>query len=104
MSGRCRVSVYEERALPEVAFKVAPGKLRPLVTMGPPSDCKAPHNPWEIYDGDYWDYALGTDDAVLLHGTRRYDGKKGEDSIRQLFHEIKRSGLVEMRNAWGFTI
>lgn len=104
VSGRCRVSVHVEENLPEVTFKVAPGKLRPLATIGPAADCKAPHNPWEIYDGGYWDYALGTDDAVLLRGTRRYDGKKGEEPIRQLFHKIKRSGLVEMRNAWGFTI
>ena len=104
VSGRCRASIYGEGALPEVTFKVAPGKLRALVTIGPVGDCKAPHNPFEIYDGDYWGYILGTDDAVLLRGTRRYDGKKGEDPIRQLFHKIKRSGLVEMRNAWGFTI
>ena len=103
-SGRCRVRIYDREGLDEVTYRIAPAKLMQLATIGPVKSRKAPRNTLEIYDGDHWDYALGTDDAVLLRGTRRYIGEKDEDPIRQLFHKIMRSGLVEMRNAWGFTI
>ena len=57
-----------------------------------------------IYDGPYWDYILGTDDAVLLRGTRRATVEKGADPILSLLHSIKRSGRNEMRQLWGFVI
>ncbi len=104
VSGRCRATARDGEGLPEVSFKVAPGKLLALTTLGPAGRYEEHREPLLIYDGDYWDYALGTGSAVLLRGSRRYDGEKGGDPMRQLFHKIKRSGLTAMRSVWGFTI
>lgn len=104
VSGRCRANIRNDEDLPEVTFKIAPGKLRTLATLGAAELYHEPCDPWSIYDGDRWDYALGTESAVLLRGSRRYDGEKGGDPMRQLFYKIRRSGLAEMRSSWGFTL
>lgn len=75
-----------------------------LTTIGPAESYEIPYNPLEIYDGSHWDYVLSTNDAVLLRGTRKRNGEKGGDAVYQLVHKIKRSGLMEMRSTWGFTI
>ena len=41
-------------------------------------------DPWMIYDGPYWDYILGIDDAVLLRGTRRATVEKGAEPVLSL--------------------
>ncbi len=56
------------------------------------------------YDGGYWQYALGSDSAVLLRGTRRRTDENRDEPIKDLFHRLCRSGLKQMRAAWGFTL
>lgn len=108
VTGRCRASVRGKGDLPDIAFKIAPGRLRPLATMGS-SGCYRERrggrdDGFMIYDGDYWGYVLGTDSAVLLRGTRRYGDEKGDDPVSLLFQTIRRAGLIEMRATWGFTL
>lgn len=43
-----------------------------------------------IYDGFYWSYILGTDDAVLLRGTRSGSSEKSYEPILSLFRSIRR--------------
>lgn len=93
------------RRFPAARFRVAAAKIASYVTIGEGVHYgEGKKHPWMIYDGPYWDYILGTDDAVLLRGTRRATVEKGTDPVLSLLHSIKRSGRNEMRRLWGFVI
>ena len=106
VSGRCCARILGWDDATAVEFKVAPAKLRPLATMREGVRYGEVRNGgrWYIYDGDHWTYALSTKDAVLMRGMRESIAGRSSDPIRQLFCNIRRSGLVKMRKAWGFTI
>lgn len=57
-----------------------------------------------IYDGFYWSYILGTDDAVLLRGMRSGSSEKSDDPILSLFRSIRRSARGATHRLWGFVI
>ena len=106
VAGKCKVSIRDAEKYHEIAFKIAPSKLTNLATMNQDANYgqHLKRDPFEIYDGDHWEYALGTDSTVLIRGYRRYYGESSEDPIRQLFLKIRHSGIVEMRRNWGFVI
>lgn len=106
VTGRCSAEIASEKGmLPAARFRVAAAKIAPYATI-----CEGvcygegKKDPWMIYDGPYWDYILGTNDAVLLRGTRRATIEKGAEPVLSLLHSIKRSGRNEMRRLWGFVI
>lgn len=106
VTGRCEAEyISEKRNLPAVRFKVAAAKLAPYAVIGEGS-CYGKHggSPWMVYDGFYWSYILGTDDAVLLRGTRGGSAEKSDEPILSLFRSIRRSARGETRRLWGFTI
>lgn len=106
VTGRCSAEIVSRNeTLPAARFRVAAAKIASYVTIGEGVHYgEGKKDPWMIYDGPYWDYILGTDDAVLLRGTRRATVEKGADPILSLLHSIKRSGRNEMRQLWGFVI
>lgn len=106
VTGRCSAEIVsEKKELPAARFRVAAAKLAPYVTIGEGVRYgEEKKNPWLIYDGPYWNYILGTGDAVLLRGTRMATVEKGTEPILSLFHSIKRSGRHEMLRLWGFAI
>ena len=106
VTGRCSAEIVSEKGtLPAVHFRVAAAKLAQYATIGEGVRYgEGKKDPWMIYDGPYWDYILGTDDAVLLRGTRRATVEKGAEPVLSLLHSIKRSGRNEMRRLWGFAI
>ena len=105
VTGRCSTEIVSgKEELPAVRFRVAAAKLAPYATIDEGVRYGEEKNPWLIYDGPYWDYILGTDDAVLLRGTRMATVEKGSEPVLSLFHSIKRSGRNEMRRLWGFAI
>lgn len=106
VTGRCSAEIVSEKGtLPAAYFRVAAAKIAPYVTIGEDVHYgEDKRDPWMIYDGPYWDYILGTNDAVLLRGTRRATIEKGADPVLSLLHSIKRSGRREMLRLWGFAI
>ena len=105
VTGRCSAEIVSgKEELPAVRFRVAAAKLAPYATIDEGVRYGEEKNPWLIYDGPYWDYILGTDDAVLLRGTRMATVEKGSEPVLSLFHSIKRSGRREMLRLWGFAI
>lgn len=106
VTDRCSAAIVSgKEVLPAARFRVAAAKLTPYATIGEGARYgEGKKNPWMIYDGPYWDYILGTDDAVLLRGTRRATVEKGAEPVLSLLHSIKRSGRNEMRRLWGFAI
>lgn len=106
VAGRCSAEITSEKGmLPTARFRVAAAKLAQYATIGEGVRYgEGKKDPWMIYDGPYWDYILGTDDAVLLRGTRRATIEKGAEPVLSLLHSIKRSGRREMLRLWGFAI
>lgn len=106
VTGRCSAEIVSEKGtLPAAYFRVAAAKIAPYVTIGEDVHYgEDKRDPWMFYDGPYWDYILGTNDAVLLRGTRRATIEKGADPALSLLHSIKRSGRREMLRLWGFAI
>ena len=106
VTGRCSTEIVSEKGtLPAAYFRVAAAKIAPYVTIGEDVHYgEDKRDPWMIYDGPYWNYILGTNDAVLLRGTRRATIEKGADPALSLLHSIKRSGSREMLRLWGFAI
>lgn len=106
VSDRCSAEIVSEKGtLPAAHFRVAAAKIAPYATIGEDVHySESKKDPWMFYDGPYWDYILGTDDAVLLRGTRRATIEKGADPVLSLLHSIKRSGRREMLRLWGFAI
>lgn len=104
VAGWCEIEyVSRNRDLPAARFRVAAAKLAPYATIGEGARYgERGEGPWMIYDGFYWSYILGTDDAVLLRGTRSGSSEKGGDPILSLFRSIRRSARGVMRRLWGF--
>ena len=97
--------ISAKRNLPTVRFRVAAAKLSPYITISEGVRYgEREMDPWMIYDGPYWDYILGTDNVVLLRGTRRDSTGKGKEPILSLFRSIRRSAYRETRRLWGFAI
>ena len=105
-TGWCEVEyISAKRNLPTVRFRAAAAKLSPYITISEGVRYgEREMDPWMIYDGPYWDYILGTDNVVLLRGTRRDSTGKGEEPILSLFRSIRRSAYRETRRLWGFAI
>ena len=105
-TGWCEIEyTSRKRDLPATRFRVAATKIAPYATIGEGARYgEGKKDPWMIYDGPHWDYILGTNDAVLLRGTRRATIEKGADPVLSLLHSIKRSGRREMLRLWGFAI
>lgn len=105
-TGWCEVEyISAKRNLPTVRFRVAAAKLLPYITISEGVRYgEREMDPWMIYDGPYWDYILGTDNVVLLRGTRRDSTGKGKEPILSLFRSIRRSAYRETRRLWGFAI
>ena len=105
-TGWCEAEyVSAKHDLPTVRFKVAAAKLAPYITIGEGvryGECEM--DQWMIYDGFYWSYILGTDDAILLRGTRSGYIEKSKEPILSLFRSIRRSACRETRRLWGFSI
>ena len=106
VTGRCSAEIASGmETLPAARFRVAAAKLAPYATIGEGARYgEEKKDPWLIYDGPYWNYILGTGDAVLLRGTGMATVEKGTEPILSLFRSIKRSGRNEMRRLWGFAI
>lgn len=106
VTDRCSAEIVSEKGtLPAARFRVAAAKIAPYATIGEGVHYgEGKKDPWMIYDGPYWDYILGTDDAILLRGTRRATVENGTDPVLSLLHSIKRSGRNEMRRLWEFVI
>lgn len=106
VTGWCEIEyVSGKRDLPAARFRVAAPKLAPYATIGEGVRYgERKKNPWMIYDGFYWSYILGTDDAILLRGTRSGSSEKSDDPILSLFRSIIRSARGVTRRLWGFAI
>ena len=93
VTGWCEIEyVSRKRDLPAARFRVAAAKLAPYATIGEGVHYgERGESPWMIYDGFYWSYILGTDDAVLLRGTRSGSSEKSYEPILSLFRSIRRS-------------
>lgn len=106
VTGWCEIEyVSRKRDLPAARFRVAAAKLAPYATIGEGVRYgERGEIPWMIYDGFYWSYILGTDDAVLLRGTRGGSSEKSDDPVLSLFRSIRRSARGTTRRLWGFTI
>ena len=106
VTGWCKIEyVSGKRDLPAARFRVAAAKLAPYATIGESARYdEREESPWTIYDGFYWSYILGTDDAVLLRGTRSDSSEKGDDPVLSLFRSIRRSARSATRRLWGFAI
>ena len=103
VTGWCEIEyVSRNRDLPAARFRVAAAKLAPYATIGEGARYgERGEGPWMIYDGFYWSYILGTDDAVLLRGTSGFF-REGRRSITSpLFRSIRRSARGVMRRLWG---
>ena len=97
VDGRCLASRPNggAQALP---FRVAPGKLLPLITLQDASTYRDRDSSlWKIYDGAYWSYILGTSDSVLVYGTKEEPGEKPAGVAERLIASVRRSFLVEAR-------
>lgn len=105
-TGRCEAEYISAKSnLPTVRFRVAAAKLAPYTTISEDARYgEREMDPWMIYDGPYWEYILGTDDTVLLRGTRRGSAGKGKEPILSLLRSIRRSANRETRRLWGFAI
>ena len=106
VTGWCEIEyVSRKRDLPAARFRVAAAKLAPYATIGEGVRYgERGEILWMIYDGFYWSYILGTDDAVLLRGTRGGSSEKSDDPVLSLFRSIRRSARGTTRRLWGFTI
>lgn len=106
VTGWCEIEyVSRKRDLPAARFRVAAAKLAPYATIGEGVHYgERGESPWMIYDGFYWSYILGTDDAVLLRGTRSGSSEKSDEPILSLFRSIRRSARGATRRLWGFAI
>ena len=106
VTGWCEiVYVSRKRDLPAARFRVAAARLEPYATIGEGARYgERGEIPWMIYDGFYWSYILGTNDAVLLRGTRSGSSEKSDDPILSLFRSIRRSARGATRRLWGFTV
>ncbi|WP_195419579.1 hypothetical protein [Collinsella sp. D33t1_170424_A12] len=72
VTGWCEIEYTPRRRdLPAARFRVAAARLAPYATIGEGARY-SDHGEslWMVYDGFYWSYILGTDDAILLRGTR----------------------------------
>ena len=101
IDGRCLASRSNSRA-PALPFRVAPGKLLPLITMqGADAYHDRESSLWKIYDGAYWSYVLGAGDSVLVYGTKEEPDKKPAGVAERLIASIRRSFLAEAhRSHW----
>lgn len=98
-SGRCLASCSGKSAL-ALPFRVAPGKLMPLITLqGTQAYRGRKRSPWEIYDGAYWSYVLGTSDSILVYGTRKEPGEKPAGLVDRLIASVGHSLLAEARRS-----
>lgn len=103
VTGWCEIEyVSRKRDLPAARFRVAAAKLAPYATIGEGVRYgERGESPWMIYDGFYWSYILGADDAVLLRGTRSGPSEKSDKPILSLFRSIRRSARGVTRRLWG---
>lgn len=106
VTGWCEiVYVSRKRDLPAARFRVAAARLARYATIGEGTRYgERREGPWMIYDGFYWSYILGTDNAVLLRGTRRGSSEESDDPILSLFRSTRRSARGATRRLWGFTV
>ena len=105
-TGWCEIEyTSRKRDLPAARFRVAAAKIAPYAAIGEGARYgERGESPWMIYDGFYWSYILGTDDAVLLRGMRSSSSEKSDDPILSLFRSIRRSARGATRRLWGFAI
>ena len=106
VTGWCEIEyTSRKRDLPAARFRVAAAKLAPYAIIGEGARYgERGESPWMVYGGFHWSYIPGTDDAVLLRGTRSGSSEKSDDPILSLFRSIRRSARGATRRLWGFAI